>query len=76
VTKTTRQSLFIGSFWGLLGSVMLLGAGGHAVLLVVSIVWLVLAGGYLASAVARYRREHSRAGSHTTPGPRDLPQSS
>jgi hypothetical protein len=41
LTKTARQSFLLGVFWCLLGSVMLLGGGGHAWSLVVGIAWLV-----------------------------------
>jgi hypothetical protein len=74
LTKTARQSFLLGVFWCLLGLVMLLGGSGHAWSLVVGIAWLVCAGGYLASAVERYWREHSRAALHAS-SPNDLPPS-
>jgi hypothetical protein len=78
LTRTMKQSGVIGGVQTPIGVVGLVGYslyGGPIRYLFFSLCWLVLGGMYLASAVARRRRERSRHASLTAMPP-GLPPSS
>src|SRR5215470_16975707 len=66
--RTSRQAFVFGGFWTVIGLGQLLvglSVQGHIVNVVIGAIQLLLAIGYLASAVAQRRRERSGAASHT-----------
>lgn len=67
--RTPRAAFVFAGLWAVVGAGQLLvglsGGSGHVVSLGIGVLQLLLAAGYLASAVAHRRRERSGAASRT-----------